>query len=128
MRSAPCLQLWTEPTRKILPGVTLIRVGGHFEGGTVLHWADGADGKGALLSGDLLQVTLDRKFVSFMWSYPNYIPLGEKTVRAIAKRLEGWRYDAIYGAFWDRVIAADGANVTQKSVARHIEILQREAR
>jgi hypothetical protein len=49
-------------------------------------------------------------------------------VRAIAKRLEGWRYDAIYGAFWDRVIVADGANVTQKSVARHIEILQREAR
>jgi hypothetical protein len=42
MRSAPCLQLWTEPTREILPGVTLIRVGGHFDGGTVLHWADGA--------------------------------------------------------------------------------------
>jgi hypothetical protein len=127
MRSAPCLQLWTEPTREILPGVTLIRVGGHFEGGTVLHWAAGAGNKGALLSGDLLQVTADRKFVSFMWSYPNYIPLGEIAVRAIAKRLEGWGYDAIYGAFWDRVIAGDGVNVMQKSVARHIEILQREA-
>ena len=128
MRSAPCLQLWTEATREILPGVTLIRVGGHFDGGTVLHWAAGAGNKGALLSGDLLQVTVDRKFVSFMWSYPNYIPLGEKAVRAIAKRLEGWRYDTIYGAFWDRVIAGDGVNVTQKSVARHIEALQREAR
>jgi glyoxylase-like metal-dependent hydrolase (beta-lactamase superfamily II) len=128
MRSAPCLQLWPEQTQEILPGVILIRVGGHFDGGSVLHWADGADNKGALLSGDLLQVTLDRKFVSFMWSYPNYIPLGEKAVRAIAKRLEGWRYDVIYGAFWDRVIAGDGASVTQKSVARHIEILQREAR
>jgi hypothetical protein len=120
--------LWDEDSKQILPGLTLIRVGGHFEGGAVLHWAQGASGKGALLSGDLLQVTLDRKFVSFMWSYPNYIPLGEKAVRAIAKRLEGWRYDAIYGAFWDRLIAGDGANVTQKSVARHIEILQREAR
>ena len=128
MRSAPCLQLWPEQTREILPGVMLIRVGGHFDGGTVLHGAGGADNKGALLSGDLLQVTLDRKFVSFMWSYPNYIPLGEKAVRAIAKRLEGWRYDVIYGAFWDRVIAGDGASVTQKSVERHIEILQREAR
>jgi hypothetical protein len=48
-------------------------------------------------------------------------------VRAIAKRLDGWSYDTIYGAFWDRVIAGDGANVTAKSVARHIEILQREA-
>jgi len=110
-----------------LPGLTLIRVGGHFEGGTVMHWAKGAGSKGALLSGDLLQVTPDRKFVSFMWSYPNYVPLGENAVRAIAKRLDGWSYDTIYGAFWDRVIAGDGANVTAKSVARHIEILQREA-
>jgi hypothetical protein len=124
MRSAPCLKLWTDATKEILPGLTLIRVGGHFDGGTVMHWAKGAENKGALLSGDLLQVTPDRKFVSFMWSYPNYIPLGEKAVRAIAKRLDGWSYDTIYGAFWDRFIAGNGASVTAKSVARHIEILQ----
>jgi hypothetical protein len=128
MRSAPCLELWSEETKEISPGLTLIRVGGHFEGGTVMHWAQGAGNKGALLSGDLLQVAPDRKFVSFMWSYPNFIPLGEKAVRAIAKRLEGWKYDVIYGAFWDRVIAHDGTNVTAKSVARHIKILQRDAR
>ena len=33
-----------------------MRCGGHFEGGTVLHWAGGASGKGALLTGDILQV------------------------------------------------------------------------
>lgn len=128
MRSAPCLQLWSEETKEISPGLTLIRVGGHFEGGTVMHWAQGAGNNGALLSGDLLQVAPNRKIVSFMWSYPNFIPLGEKAVRAIARRLDGWRYDVIYGAFWDRVIAHDGTNVTAKSVARHIEILQRDAR
>jgi hypothetical protein len=128
MRSAPCLMLWDGATQELLPGLTLIRVGGHFEGGAAMHWADGAGGKGALLSGDLLQVTLDRKFVSFMWSYPNYIPLGEKAVRAIVKRLDGWSYETIYGAFWDRVIASNGMDVTRKSVARHIEILQRDAR
>jgi hypothetical protein len=127
MRSAPALKLWDEETVQIGPGLTLIRVGGHFDGGTVMHWAQGSGGKGALLSGDLLQVTTDRKFVSFMWSYPNYIPLGEKAVRAIAKRLDGWHYDAIYGAFWDRFIANGGDAVTQQSVARHIEILRREA-
>ena len=65
MRFAPCLRLWDEDSKQILAGLTLIRVGGHFEGGTVLHWAQGASDKGALLSGDLLQVTLDRKFVSY---------------------------------------------------------------
>ena len=62
-----------------------------------------------------------------MWSYPNFIPLGELAVRAVAVRLEPWTYEVIYGAFWDRVIAKDGTNVTKKSVARHIAILQREA-
>ena len=128
MRSAPCLNLWTGETQEIMPGLTLIRVGGHFDGGTVMHWAQGARNKGALLSGDLLQVTPDRKFVSFMWSYPNFIPLGEKAVRVIATRLEPWTYEVIYGAFWDRVIPSDGTNLARKSVARHIAILQREAR
>jgi glyoxylase-like metal-dependent hydrolase (beta-lactamase superfamily II) len=127
MRSAPCLELWRGESKEIFPGLTLIRTGGHFEGGTVMHWADGAGKKGALLSGDLLQVAADRKFVSFMWSYPNFIPLGGKAVEAIAARLEPWSYDVIYGAFWDRVIAADGKRVTAMSVARHVEILQRGA-
>ena len=47
-----------------------------------------------------------------MWSYPNFIPLGGKAVEAIAAQLEPWSYDVIYGAFWDRVIAADGKRVT----------------
>jgi glyoxylase-like metal-dependent hydrolase (beta-lactamase superfamily II) len=88
MRSAPCLELWRGETKEISPGLTLIRTGGHFPGGTVMHWAQGAGEKGALLSGDLLQVTADRKFVSFMWSYPNFIPLGSKAVAAIAVRLK----------------------------------------
>jgi glyoxylase-like metal-dependent hydrolase (beta-lactamase superfamily II) len=127
MRSAPCLELWQGETKEISPGLTLIRTGGHFEGGTVMHWAEGAGKKGALLSGDLLQVTADRKFVSFMWSYPNFIPLGGNAVQTIGARLAPWSYDVIYGAFWDRVIPSDGKHVTEMSVARHVEILQRGA-
>jgi hypothetical protein len=48
--------------------MTLIRTGGHYEGGTVMHWAQGAGGRGAILSGDLLQVVADRKFLGFMRS------------------------------------------------------------
>jgi glyoxylase-like metal-dependent hydrolase (beta-lactamase superfamily II) len=126
-RSAPCLQLWAGETREIAPGLTLIRTGGHFEGGTVLHWAQGAQGKGAILSADLLQVTPDRKFLSFMRSYPNYLPLGEKAVRAVAASVAPYRYDAIYGAFWDRVISKDAKAVMDASVLRHIEWLNRDA-
>ena len=38
--------------------------------------------KGALLTGDIIQVVPDRKHVSFMYSYPNYIPLPASADRA----------------------------------------------
>src|SRR6202790_2659919 len=51
---------WKGESRKLGNGLTLVRCGGHFEGGTVLHWADGAGGRGALLTGDVIQVVPDR--------------------------------------------------------------------
>src|SRR3954451_3942206 len=42
---------WTD-TDAILPGVTLIQTGGHFPSSAVLHWTDGADGRGLLATGD----------------------------------------------------------------------------
>ena len=46
MRPDPSIQLWNGETLELLPDVTLIRCGGHFPGGTVLHWAKGAGGRG----------------------------------------------------------------------------------
>jgi hypothetical protein len=60
-----------------------VRCGGHFPGSAVLHWADGADGRGALFTGDTIQVVSDRRWVSFMYSYPNLIPTNAATVRQI---------------------------------------------
>ena len=74
---------WDGETKELAPGITLIRCGGHFAGGTVLHWAQGAGGNGALLSGDIVQVGPDKK-VSFMRSYPDLIPLDAGTVQHIA--------------------------------------------
>lgn len=72
MRPDRAIVFWEGETRTLADGLTLVRCGGHFEGGTVLHWADGANGRGALLTGDIIQVVPDRKNVSFMYSYPNY--------------------------------------------------------
>jgi hypothetical protein len=127
MRPDPCLVTWEGDARTIGPGLTLVRVGGHFDGGTVLHWAGGCEGRGALLTGDLLQVVADRKHLGFMRSYPNYIPLGAAAVKAVAARVEPYAYDAIYGAFWDGVIARDAKQAVQVSVDRHLHWLERSA-
>jgi hypothetical protein len=123
----PCLEIWTGETKPIAPGLTLLRTGGHFDGGTIMHWAQGCDGRGALLSGDLLQVVADRKHLGFMRSYPNFIPLGASAVRTIAERVMPFKYDAIYGAFWNAVIPENASHAMEVSVARHIEWLEREA-
>jgi hypothetical protein len=127
MRADPCLKLWEGDTLKLAPGLTLIRTGGHYDGGTVMHWAAGAGGRGALLTGDLLQVVPDGKHVAFMYSYPNFIPLGAAAVRAIDERVAPWPFDTIYGAFWDRVIPTGGKQAVATSVARHIALLERNA-
>ncbi len=127
MRDGPALSFWDGETKQIGPGLTLIRCPGHFDGGQLLHWAAGAAGRGALLSGDLLQVLTDRLHVGFMRSYPNFIPLGAAAVRRIAAIVQPWAFDAVYGAFWDRVIPQGGKAAVARSVERHIAWLEREA-
>src|SRR5581483_2962814 len=49
------------------------------------QWAGGAGGKGVVCAGDILTVATDRKWLSFMRSYPNFIPLDARTVARIGK-------------------------------------------
>ncbi len=67
MRPSERITFWSGETYPLSDNMTLIRLGGHFPGGTVLHWKQGAGGKGALLSGDIIQVVADRRWVSFMY-------------------------------------------------------------
>jgi hypothetical protein len=112
---------WSGESRGLLPGLMLIRCGGHFAGGTVLHWAEGAGGRGALFSGDILQVMPDRKHLSFMRSYPNMMPLSAAAVERIAARLARYRFVRIYGAFADREIMEDGEAALRRSVKRYVD-------
>ena len=48
MRPDDRIRLWSGEARPLHDGLTLIQCGGHFEGGTVLHWPVGAGGRGAL--------------------------------------------------------------------------------
>jgi glyoxylase-like metal-dependent hydrolase (beta-lactamase superfamily II) len=119
-RPHPGIVFWQGETHELAPGLTLLRLGGHFPGGTVLHWSDGAGGKGALLSGDVLQVGQDRRSASFMYSYPNYIPVNASTVRRIAARLEPYQFEQIYGAWFGQNIVENAKEAFRHSAERYI--------
>jgi hypothetical protein len=118
MRPDASIRFWSGETCDLDEGLTLLRLGGHFAGGAVLHR------DGMLLSGDIVQVIPDRSYVSFMYSYPNLIPLPADTVRDIAARLEPYAFDAIYGAWWGTVVELDGKAIVQRSAQRYIDVLQ----
>jgi hypothetical protein len=120
MRPDPAIELWEGDTKTLAEGATLIRCGGHFAGGTVLHWTAACGGRGALMSGDIVMVIGDRSHVSFMRSYPNLIPLSAPAVERIGAALEPYAFEAIYGAFFDRNIAQGGMAAVQRSVERYV--------
>jgi len=120
-RSDPAIQFWDAERKELSEGLTLIRCGGHFAGSTVLHWAQGMDGKGALLSGDTLQVVSDRRYVSFMYSYPNLIPLPAQTIRQISAAVEPYDFERVYGGWWDRNVYADAKNAVARSADRYLD-------
>jgi hypothetical protein len=124
MRGDPAVQFWQGDTKELLPGLTLICAGGHYPGGTVLHWAAGADGKGALLSGDIVQVVMDNKSVTFMWSFPNFIPLSGPRVEGVVKSLKPFEFDRVHGAFSERSIWSDGKAVVERSAERYLKMIR----
>jgi hypothetical protein len=120
MNPNPAVKLWQGDTFKLWDGVTLIRCGGHFPGGTVMHWAGGADGRGLVCAGDILAVTTDRKWLSFMRSYPNFIPLSAREVEHIGAAMKPFQFDVLYGHYFDRVIPAGAKQLVEISVARYV--------
>jgi hypothetical protein len=124
MRPDPAIEFWDSETKEIGHGLTLIRCGGHFEGGTVLHWPGGAGSDGVILSGDILQVVQDRRWVSFMYSYPNFIPLPASTVRRIVASVEPFEFERIYGAWWGKVVATDAKAAVERSGERYVRAIQ----
>lgn len=86
----------------------------------MLHWAGGQDGAGALFSGDIRTVVPDRRYVSFMRSYPNLIPERPRTIRRALAMLEPYSFDRVYGAWWQRIVHADGAAAVRRSADRYL--------
>lgn len=118
MRPHKAIVSWEGETLAINPSLTLIRCGGHFAGGQVLHWK--RDVGDVLLAGDILQVTPTRRHVSFMYSYPNYIPLNAAAVRRIAAALEPFAFDHIYGAWWNQNVIGGAKAAFAASVDRYL--------
>ncbi|HLW52837.1 MAG TPA: MBL fold metallo-hydrolase [Candidatus Angelobacter sp.] len=129
-RLDPVIQWWSGESCTINPAVTAFRIGGHFPGSSVLHWPEGAAGQGALFTGDGILPVEDRRWVSFMYSYPNLIPVGKRAVEKIVAAVSPLKFDRIYGgpmygSGGGRPILQSGAKeIVLRSARRYIEHLE----
>lgn len=123
-RPDPAIVFWDGETRTLAGGVTLIHGPGHFMGSAMLHWAGGSEGRGALLPGDTIQVAYDIRWVSFMYSYPNMVPLSESRVRRLAGAVEPFAFERIYSPWLHRIVSKNGKEAVRRSAERYIAAIR----
>ncbi|MGA9390139.1 MAG: hypothetical protein WBV69_06800 [Candidatus Sulfotelmatobacter sp.] len=118
------IRFWRGETYALEHDLTLICVGGHFPGFQVLHSAEAEHGKGALLTGDQPQVCPDRRYVSFMYSYPNFVPLDAESVRRIVSALEPFSFARLYGAWRNFVVQENAKEALRRSAERYLRAVE----
>ena len=126
MRPDSDIHFWAGESYTLNQTAKLIRCGGHFSGSTVLHWSNGGAGQGALFTGDTIQVVQDRRYVSFMYSYPNLIPLPPAAVRRIVGAIEPYAFDQLYGGWWDKVVLREAKAAVTRSAERYLRIIEED--
>ncbi len=120
MRSDAAIRFWEGESVEALSGVTVLRCGGHFPGSSVLHWPAAEGGQGALFTGDTIKVVADARYVTFLYSYPNDIPLDARTVRAIAEVVEPLRFARLYDGWTAVSGTVDAKEAVRRSAERYM--------
>ena len=127
MRPSPAIVSFEGDDVEPLPGLRVLRLGGHFYGASVLHWPAGADGRGVLLTGDTIALVADPNWVTFMYSYANRVPLPASTIRELAERVLRYDFDRIYPSapVQPESVLMRGAKVAvRRSAERYVGMLE----
>ncbi len=75
------------------------------------------------MTGDMPQVCPDRRYVSVMYSYPNFIPVNGTTVREIVGKLEPYKFARLYGAWPKFVVEGDPKVALRRSAERYLRAI-----
>ncbi len=118
MRPDPVIHYFADESVEPLPGLRVIRLGGHFPGSAVLHWPAAAEGAGALFTGDTISVAADARWVTFMYSFPNSIPLGPRAIRRIAAGIEPLAFARLYDGWGE--VSGDAKLAVTRSAQRYL--------
>ena len=119
----PAVRLWQGERRTVLPDVTLINTGGHFEGATAALERRRRRPRPAAHRG-----FADRRhgppLRQFYVQLPESILLLAQAVRRIAASVRPFAFERIYGAWDGRVVRSHGNEAVERGAERDIRHLQ----
>lgn len=124
-RPSQAIEFWTGATARLGDAISLVHLPGHFPGSSVLHWRTGPQGRPALLSADSMHVAADRRHLSFMYSYPNHVPLGPSVVARMRDVLAPYEFEDVYGFSWGRNIIGQAKEAVASSFDRYFAAVER---
>ncbi|KZT21752.1 hypothetical protein NEOLEDRAFT_1138952 [Neolentinus lepideus HHB14362 ss-1] len=126
---AEVVEFWEGDRKVFADGLTMIRCGGHFPGSCVLHWDRSFEPPepnlpttGVVFCSDTFGIGSDHSKISFMYSYPNMIPLPPWDIQALWHSLRPFAFEDIYGAWPGNLSYGEGRSKVLKSARRFIEM------
>ncbi|TLD25930.1 hypothetical protein E2P81_ATG09587 [Venturia nashicola] len=101
---------------EIIPGITAIKAGGHFPGSLLLHVKTSTGGNALMLADTIMTVPSGIYHIarpkgttsySFMWSYPNMIPLNPDDIAGIWSAIKPYKFVRTFGGFMGQDVRGD---------------------
>lgn len=113
------ISLWEENELPLWDGMSLINIGGHFAGSSILLHPTMSE-KGTVLCGDTFYLSPSLKHFAIMYSYPNRIPLPANEIRKIKERVKDISFDAVYGFYSYQNLTQNAKQILMNSIERYL--------
>jgi hypothetical protein len=119
MHKSVAVELWSGHDKPMWDGISIINIGGHFPGSSLL-FLPAQSAKGTLLCGDTLYIARSRRHVAVMHSYPNQILLTKSEFASVYKKSAGLEFDTMLGAFEGQDLKGNAREIFTKSMERYL--------
>ncbi|MEO5673310.1 MAG: MBL fold metallo-hydrolase [Chitinophagales bacterium] len=90
------IRLWQGDFIDLWDGISIICIGGHFAGSSILH-VPFLSAKGTIICGDTLFLSPSKKHFSVVYSSPNRMPLPLREMERVKKIFDSISFDSFYG-------------------------------
>lgn len=109
---------WNGQEMELWDGMKLHCIGGHFAGSSILQ-VPFLSVKGAIICGDTLFLSPNKKHFSVFHSSPNRMPLPLKEVKRIGERMDKISFDSFYGYIKTQNLETNVKEIFIRSMERY---------